>query len=213
MKDRKKIIFIGIGVCILVVLSTFMFKEKVTNRHKRIMIDIGHGGKDPGTISSLGDYEKDLNLELGLRLKKALKRKGYRVYLSRENDEYIDNKLRAQIANEKEVDIFISLHMNAMENNKEIEGVQVLYYPDQETNNEKLGRKLLDQVVASTQAGDRGNIARENLTVLKFTKMPAFILESGFMTNDEELIRLKDPNYQDKIVKGILNFIFEFYEK
>ncbi len=212
MKNKKKIIFIGIGLLILGILSTFIFKGKVNNRHRKIMIDIGHGGEDPGTISSLGDYEKDLNLELGLRLKKALKREGYRLYLSRENDEYVDNKLRAQIANDKEVDIFISLHMNAMENNKEVDGVQVLYYPDQEANNERLGRKFLDQVVASTKAGDRGNIPRENLTVLKFTKMPAFILESGFMTNDEELLRLKDPNYQDKIVKGILNFIFEFYE-
>lgn len=91
-----------------------------------IVIDPGHGGKDPGAISPRGLKEKDLNLKVSKYLKRELEKRGYKVYLTRERDVYLTLRERVEIAREKEADLFISVHTNANHNRK-IRGVEVYY--------------------------------------------------------------------------------------
>lgn len=183
---------------------------------KVIVIDPGHGGRDPGAIGYNGSYEKDINLEISKRLIKELKSKGYKVILTRDKDEYIENTLRAQIANKKRARVFISIHGNSIEKNSSVDGVQVLYYPDREStiedlDNNQLGSIMLKSIIEGTSAKDRGAIAREDLIVLNETKMPAILIEYGFISNEAEEKLLLTDEYQETMVNSIVNGIEKYF--
>ena len=93
---------------------------------KRIVIDPGHGGKDPGAISPKGTKEKDINLRIAKLLKRELEKKGFIVYLTRKKDIYLSLQKRVEIAKDKRADLFISIHANSNRNPK-VNGVEVYY--------------------------------------------------------------------------------------
>jgi len=93
---------------------------------KTIVIDPGHGGKDPGAIGVTGLREKDVCLDIGRRLETALKKYGFEVYLTRDNDRFIELKERAGLANRREADLFISIHANANMAHR-VSGLEVYY--------------------------------------------------------------------------------------
>lgn len=190
--------------------SDFKSTEKV------IVIDAGHGGKDPGTIGFSGSYEKDINMEIAKKLKEKLKSKGYKVILTRDSDEYVENHLRAEIANKKRARVFISIHGNAMENNSSVDGIQVLYYPNREStigdlNNNELAQIVMSSLVNGTGARDKGIIERENLIVLNQTKMPAILIECGFLSNEKEEKLLLTVDYQNKVADSIVHGLEEYF--
>ena len=183
---------------------------------KVIVIDAGHGGKDPGTIGFSGNYEKDINLDISKKLKEKLKSNGYKVILTRDNDEYVDNLLRAKLANKKRARVFISIHGNAMENNSSTNGVQVLFYPNREStigdlNNNELAQIMMNSLINGTGANDKGIIEREDLIVLNQTKMPAIIVECGFLSNENEEKLLLTDDYQNMIVDSIIEGLEEYF--
>lgn len=181
-----------------------------------IVVDAGHGGSDSGTIGYNGSYEKDVNLEIARKLKEKLDSNGYKVILTRASDEYVDNFLRAKLANKKRARIFISIHANAMENNNSTNGVQVLYYPDRQStiedlNNNEFARIIMDSLLNGTNAVDKGIIEREELIVLNQTKMPAIIVETGFLSNSKEEKLLLTDEYQNKIVDSIAKGVEKYF--
>lgn len=94
---------------------------------QRIVIDPGHGGKDPGCIGKKGTYEKDIVLDICIRLKKLLlQNKGLEIILIRETDIFVPLEYRVKIANQKKADIFISVHANSYPNRKRA-GVETYY--------------------------------------------------------------------------------------
>jgi len=173
-----------------------------------IVVDAGHGGHDPGAIGINGSYEKDVNLEIAKKLKRKLDSNGYKVILTRDNDEYVENNLRAKLANRKRARAFISIHANAVKNNNSTNGVQVLYYPNREStindlNNNEFVSIIMNSIIDRTSAVDKGIIEREDLIVLNETKMPAIIVETGFLTNSKEEKLLLTDEYQKRIVNSI----------
>ncbi len=112
---------------------------------KRIIIDPGHGGKDPGAISKRGLREKDVNLKVSKLLKKELERKGFKVYLTRKTDVYLTLQRRVDIAREKRADLFISIHANANHSRK-VSGVEVYHLASSHLNSKKRLSKLAKQV-------------------------------------------------------------------
>src|SRR5690606_26282988 len=103
----------------------------------------------------------------------------------------------------------ISIHCNSLEDNSSTNGVQVLYFPNRESNvndpdNETLAQMILDQLLISTGANNKGIVEREDLIVLNQTKMPAIIVECGFLSNGNEANLLTEDEYQNKIVDGIV---------
>ena len=189
-----------------------------SNRQYKITIDAGHGGKDPGAISPLDKTkEKDLNLAIAKKLKDKLISNGYNTIMTREDDTYIELKERANIANNNNSDIFISIHINAIEN-PSMSGIQTLYYPNEgeysyARDNESLAKMVQEELIKSTGASDRGIIKRPNLVVLKYTNMLAVLLECGFLTNYEDINLLNSDEYKDKIVDAVISSIAKHYKR
>ncbi|MFD2114230.1 N-acetylmuramoyl-L-alanine amidase [Paenibacillus yanchengensis] len=217
-KKFNRVLLVGI----LVLVAWLVFKEvpNLSNgfqsADKVIVIDAGHGGKDPGTIGFSGQYEKEMNLAISKKLMKKLKKEGYKVYLTRDNDEYVDNMLRAKLANDKKARVFVSIHGNAVENNDTANGVQVLYFPSRKSSignvsNDKLAQTMMRTITKATGASDRGIVEREDLIVLNQTKMPAIIVEAGFLTNEAEEKRLFTDAYQNKVVDGIVEGLKAYF--
>lgn len=204
MKKRftRFIIFIGI-------IIFFILKKGHFGTNNIIVIDPGHGGHDPGTIGVNGNYEKDINLDISKKLYKKLRKMGYKVVLTRKTDESVDNLERAKLANKKRARVFVSIHCNSVEKNNATNGIQVLYYPNRKSNtndpnNEVLANLVLEQALIRTGAENKGIVERKDLIVLNQTKMPAIIVECGFLSNGNEANLLTDDEYQNKIVDGIV---------
>lgn len=215
LRKIRTILLIAIFILIVYKGITFIFND-FRYLDKVIVIDAGHGGKDPGTIGFNGSYEKDINLEISKKLIKNLKSKGYKVILTRDSDEYVDNLARAELANKKRGRIFISIHGNSTEGNSSANGIQVLYYPNRDStvgdlNNNKLAQIMMDSLINGTGAINRGIIERKDLIVLNQTNMPAILIECGFLSNENEEKLLLTDEYQNRIVDSIIEGLEKYF--
>jgi len=135
-------------------------EQKVSPHHffKTIVVDAGHGGDDPGAIGQNGTKEKDLNLALAQELFRLLREDGYEVFMTRHDDTFIPLGGRTQFANDKQADIFISIHNNAMPDNLSTEGFEIYF----------LSEKASDRDAASTMALENAVVSYEkNMKVSK----------------------------------------------
>lgn len=180
-----------------------------------IVIDAGHGGKDDGTqsVEQPKFLEKHLTLTTAKMLDTYLQGYGFRTYMTREDDTYIPLSKRAEMANEKDTHLFISVHYNAAEN-RTAKGIEVYYYDsDKDTSRTKDSKKLatavLDDVITETHAKSRG-VKHGNFAVIRETKMPAILIEGGFMTNEDEMNNIKNASYMKKIAWGIAQGIKDY---
>lgn len=152
----------------------------------KIMVDAGHGGYDGGA-SYNGRLEKDDTLRLALAVGEILSEMGYDVEYTRTTDVYDSPVQKARIGNDSNADLFVSIHRNSSPNPNTYNGVQTLVYEDtglkatlaRSVNNEleKVGYRNINVV------------ERPNLAVLRRTKMPAILIETGFINNDEDNAR------------------------
>lgn len=172
-----------------------------------VVLDAGHGGSAWGATYE-DVKEKDLTLPMTKKLQAILLEKGYNVVLTREEDVYMDLYDRADIANAVEADIFVSIHCNASATNADFQGVFTYYHPSS-NRGKRLAQAIQDPVCDATGAINRG-IANNDYVVLRETDMAAVLVETGFMSCHEELMRLVDGSYQDKIVKGIAEGIVRY---
>lgn len=182
---------------------------------KFVLIDPGHGGIDGGAIGFSGSHEKDINLEISKKLKKELEDIGYKALLTRENDEFMDYTSRTEIANREMPDVFLSIHGNSIENYSDANGVQVYHFPNKENQfdgptDEELAKIILDGILEETGAKDMGTI-EGRLMVLRNAKMPAVLIEYGFLSNESEEKLLLTDEYQDKVVAGIVRGLEDYF--
>ncbi|MFH1454638.1 MAG: N-acetylmuramoyl-L-alanine amidase [Armatimonadota bacterium] len=197
-EDQKEedMAYTGAGV------TSFPAKGKI------ICIDPGHGGSDTGAINrSLGIYEKTLNLDISRRLRDILIREGWNVIMTRDEDEDVTSAeasaaqelgARAKIANDMKADIFISVHCNAMYDTSK-NGTMNFWYKKIDHD---LAVALQKAMVPRMGLADKG-VIRARFYVLRLTKMPAALIECGFMSNYKEAKLLADPEFRQKIAEGI----------
>ena len=170
----------------------------------RIALDAGHGGTDPGAVYK-GRQEKDDTLDLTLAVGDILKKNGIDVYYTRTTDEYETPFKKATDANNSDADLFVSIHRNSSENPNQYSGVETLVYSDTGLKAE-VARNINNQL---EDAGFKnlGVDERKNLVVLKRTKMPAVLVEAGFINNDKDNY-LFDEEF-DSIAQAIADGILE----
>ena len=170
----------------------------------RIALDAGHGGSDPGAVYK-GRQEKEDTLDLTLAVGDILKKNGIDVYYTRTTDEYETPFKKATDANNSGADLFVSIHRNSSENPNQHSGVETLVYSDTGLKAE-VARNINNQL---EDAGFKnlGVDERKNLVVLKRTKMPAVLVEAGFINNDKDNY-LFDEEF-DSIAQAIADGILE----
>ena len=173
-----------------------------------IMMDAGHGGRDPGAVYN-GRQEKDDTLNLTLAIGEILQGNGIDVLYTRTTDVYLTPIARATEANKAGVDLFISIHRNSFPTDNEVSGVESLVY-------DLSGLKLeiameINQQLEAVGFVNLGVKARPNLVVLRRTKMPAVLVEVGFINSDTDN-ELFDANFTaiaQAIAFGILDVLEE----
>jgi N-acetylmuramoyl-L-alanine amidase len=219
--------------------------KQLSLKVSKIVVDAGHGGKDPGGLGPEGEKEKEINLAVAKQLAKRLSDQGYEVLLTRDTDVFIPLEERTAFANRKKADLFISVHVNANDNS-DIKGVETYFLNlttdasairvaarENATTTKSIGdlQFIINDLMltskinessrfaSSTQKSiisslDKNEIATKDhgvkqapFYVLIGAKMPAILVEIGFITNPNECELLHSEEYQQSIVDGIVTGI------
>lgn len=186
-----------------------------------IVIDAGHGGRDPGKVGINNTLEKDINLSIAIKLKNLLEANDIKVIMTRESDtglydESSSNKKRAdlnkriEIIHSSNADFSISIHQNSFQE-EYVKGAQTFYHKQSEQG-KKLSEIILDQLKETINDGNhRQAKSNETYYMLKHTENPLVIVECGYMSNYGEASLLIKDDYQEKLAwaihLGIMQFI------
>ena len=177
---------------------------------KVLLLDAGHGGKDPGT-SGNGMQEKNLNLTIARKIAQKLQGSGIKVYMTRDSDVYPENSTRAKTANDI-ADLMVSIHMNS--GPETANGTETLYQVHANDNGARLTSKQLAEilqgkVVSATGNTNRGAKLWTDVLILNRTTVPAVIVEVIFITNTGDALKISNPTYQDQVAQAIADGIQE----
>ncbi len=181
-----------------------------------IVVDAGHGGKDCGANKN-GLYEKKLNLEMVHYLKAYLDQNpNIKTYYTRLDDTYPTLPERADLANAVGADLFLSVHNNSF--GTKAKGTETLYYPSCPAHPSGLTAKkaasiFQEYLLASLGTYDRGLKQRDDLYVLKNTKMPSVLLEIAFLSNAQDAAKLKDANFNKKASKAMYDALIDLFNQ
>lgn len=214
--DNIKIDQSGTGVVIRAILpgeipesSPLPLDPSVDYSKRTVVLDAGHGGSDCGANYG-GIYEKNINLAVTQKVYSLLQDTGINLLMTRTSDATVNLYDRPALANNAGADLFMSIHSNASATSTTVQGIYTCYYGDSSTGGKQLAQSVQSAVIAAAGATDRGLQARPNLVVLKDSKMPAALIEMGFMSTPEELARLTDDGYQQELALGIAGGIIAY---
>ncbi|MBM3270347.1 MAG: N-acetylmuramoyl-L-alanine amidase [Candidatus Sericytochromatia bacterium] len=172
----------------------------------RITIDPGHGGIDPGTIGQAGTLEKTVTLAVAGKVSALLEKAGMDVQMTRNRDQDLLLWPRVDMGDEFKSDAFVSIHMNSSPN-RATTGIETYYFTPESI---PLARSIHRNLVGQLGAPDRG-IRRANFVVVKYSRMPAVLVEVGYLSNLREEGLLINPEYQqraaDAIKVGVQDFL------
>lgn len=191
-----------------------------------VFLDPGHGGYDPGSVAG-GYHEADLNLTVAKKVQSILLSRGYRVYMSRYDDSYVDLLERSRMANALSPDIFISIHHNSSAGTTTTEGLESYYYQykpeyqpkinfDMHNNPERIAKSVSltniihNKILGYSGAKDRG-VGSGSFSVVRESAMPSTLLELGFINNPTERQRLVTDSYQNKLAAAIADGIDMYF--
>ena len=209
---------------ILVCQIQFTSSNAIVNENlPTIIIDAGHGGEDGGAVGIDGTYEKDINLQISLKVNEIFSIFGYKTHLIRTTDTAIhtegntirqrkvsDIRNRADTMNLYENCIYLSIHQNKYEDSR-IWGAQTFYSANFNESKE-IAQFIQNAVTSQIQANNKRQIkkAGTDIYVLYNATKPAVMVECGFVSNHNELNQLKDNSYQNSmalsITTGIINY-------
>lgn len=171
-----------------------------------VVIDPGHGGKDPGAVGIGGMQEKHVVMTISLEVARILEQQGIQVKLTRTNDYFISLQGRTEMANRMDADLFVSIHANSAGMNKpHVSGLETYYFQ----NGKNLATVIHRNVLRQVNVNDR-KVKQARFYVLRKSAMPAVLVETGFVTGTEDAAKLKNPAYQKQMAKGIAYGIIEY---
>ena len=199
-----------------------VMSEKAGQEKPCIVIDAGHGGFDSGKVGVNGELEKDINLQIALKLKAVLEQENFRVVLTRDADQGLyeeeaknkkvqDLQNRCHLINETNPVLAVSIHQNSY-TSPDISGAQVFYYADS-LEGKKLAEILQENLIQKMDPQNHRK-AKDNNTyyLLKNTKPPIVIIECGFLSNPVEASKLINEGYQEKMAETIKDGILEYMQ-
>lgn len=172
-----------------------------------VVLDPGHGGKDPGAVGIGGLQEKNVVLPISDHVRQTLESNGIRVKMTRRRDRFVSLEGRAEMANRADADFFISVHANAISmKRQDVNGTETFYY----SSGKGLAQAIQRSIISKINMRDRG-VKKANFYVLRNSAMPAVLVEVGFVTGREDAPRLANPDFRqrmaDAIADGILQYV------
>lgn len=224
---RRWIIPILLVVLILLCTNLFSIEHQTTFKDTQgpptVVIDPGHGGKDPGKVGVNNVLEKDINLAIALQLKSYLELQGLKVIMTRETDQGLysegaknkkkeDLNARVEIINLSKALLVISIHQNSYDQ-KSCKGAQVFYF-EGSLNGEKLAECVQQSMISNVDSGNKRTIkANKSYFLLKQSHITAAIVECGFLSNPQEADLLNTKEYQEKVAYGIGEGILAYFKQ
>jgi len=184
------------------------------NGVKRVVLDPGHGGNDPGalgTVDGKTKNEKSINLSVAKLVKEELEARGIEVLMTRSEDATMSLDNRSKYANKNDAAMYVSIHVNAASNAPKANGIEVFYASQNNDNyygttSKNVAKAILDALIDGTGATNRG-VKVERHYVTRTSLMPAVLIELGFITNESEAAKLVDGSYQKKLANAIADGI------
>ena len=216
-----------ISLILIIPMINFSFplpsNSVVANSNITIVLDAGHGGEDGGAQGN-GLIEKDLNLDITLRVATLLRKQGVNVVLTRETDvllydknsdyegkkKYQDVRKRLEIANSCENPVLVSIHMNYFSQTK-YSGLQV-WYSKNDSRSKILANLIQSNVKSTLQENNTRAIkeATSSIFLLHNATFPAVLIECGFLSNPDEAHALGDANYRQDLANTIFHSIMTY---
>lgn len=173
-----------------------------------VVIDPGHGGRDPGAVGIGGLRESGIVIDISQQVADLLEQQGVQVRMTRTTDVEVDLAPRVNMANQANATVFVSIHANAISMSRpEVNGVETFYFSSGQGLANSIQRSILEAI---PEMNDR-RVRQANFYVLRNTRMPAALVEVGFVTGAEDAPRLRDPAFRSRmaaaIARGILRYI------
>jgi len=197
-----------------------VFSDKENEADTVVVIDAGHGGADPGKVGESGALEKDINLSIAGKLRTCLEQNGFRVIMTRENDDGLysenarnkkreDMEARVRVISGADPDFVVSIHQNSFPD-ASCKGAQLFYYKDSE-DSKKLAEILQKKFSEVLQDGNtRQAKANSDYYLLRKTACPVVIAECGFLSNAAEEALLVSDAYQEKVAEALCLGILQY---
>ncbi len=190
---------------------------------RSVTLDAGHGGVDGGAVAYEEDgvtilaKEKDFNLDIAIRAQKLLEADGIEVHMIRDEDVYVDYLRVGSIANDAGTSLFVSVHTNSATIDT-ANGIETYGYLEAGSvsngmTSERLSEIMLESLIDETGAYNRGVKDGKTLAVINSTKMPATLIEIGFISNPEECAKMMTETYRQKLAQAIYNGVLAAFEE
>ncbi len=186
--------------------------KKLPLKNVKIVIDAGHGGKELGAVGCCRNYEKDFNLSIAKYVEENLKKLGAKVYMTRSSDKYMSLSDRVKYTNEKEAQIFVSIHANSLpdsQNPQNHRGSSIYYYYDEA---KPLCDSILDSVGNLMNINIEG-VRQASFAVVRNTSAVSVLIETAYVINpdDNELLMTDSfrQKYAQAVAEGIKNYVLK----
>ena len=227
----KKALFIFSAISLFIFLFALQevkyssTSQLLENSYPIIIIDAGHGGEDGGAVSNDGTNEKEINLQIALKLNEVLTTMGYNTEMIRTTDVSIHNLDATTIRQRKNTDlknrkaymdkyensIYISIHQNKF-SDEDVWGAQVFHSPNDERSkvlSEFIQREIRNRIQPTNNRSVKKS--GTNIYILYNATQPAVMVECGFMSNQNELSQLKNSDYQSQMAFSIMSGIINYF--
>lgn len=223
--NRKSIIMVLVlGIFFFASILIYRgYSEAVTANvsSNLIIIDPGHGGEDGGAVGKSGNKEKDINLTISSKLKDKLLNSGFNVVMTREkdillNDNNAKNKKRSDLNNRIKIAeqyknaTFLSIHMNYFDDENQ-KGAQIFYSKNNEKS--KILAETIEKEIKTSLDPDNKRVSKpagKEIYLLNHLKLPACLIECGFISNRSEEQQLLSDEYQNKLVDSIVQGLIKY---
>jgi len=173
-----------------------------------VIVDPGHGGKDPGTLIG-GAMEKYIDLQVAAKVAALLEERGVSVVMTRAQDRFIELEERAEVANRRETDLFVSIHSDSAPD-RNISGFTI-YVARDASSEARQAAQSIAAAMARTGSDSRG-IREADYKVLVLTSCPAVLVELGYLSNPLDARRLQDNAFQIRLAQAIAEGILSYLQ-
>jgi N-acetylmuramoyl-L-alanine amidase len=198
-RSRLALVFLGLTVWLLTCAIS------VAASFSTVVIDAGHGGFDRGGIRANIIPEKGVALDVARRLRTYLADAGLRTIMTRSQDTFVTLDRRVAIANGQRRAIFVSIHFNSAPR-RGADGIETFYGSPRA---KKLA-SLIQRYAMKTTSGENRGIKRARFYVLRRSRIPAVLIECGFLTNPQDARRASRPAWRDQLARQIARAIIEY---